>query len=107
MKLGKTLSIVGLAILVSVGANATMIKSHDVVIKVETSGLDLNSERGQEILYRRLQSAAKEICGSTNIAITGSVARTLENRACYKETLSDAVESVGLPEFKALHQQSS
>ena len=96
MKLGQTLGIVGLALIVSMGANAAMIKSNDAVIKVDTAGLDLNSERGQEIFYARIQRAAKQICGSSNVSEVGSVARALSNKACYKETLSEVLHEVGL-----------
>ena len=107
MKLNQTLGIVGLAVLVSVGANATMIKTNDAVIKVDAGGLDLGSERGQEILYHRLQNAAKQICGSTNLNRVGSVARVLSNKSCYKETLDEAVKSVGVRGLEVLHRRSS
>ena len=106
MKLGSTLGIFGLALAVSLGINAAMIKSNDAVIKVNADGIDLRTERGQEILYRRLQNAAKKICGSSNITEVGSVARVLSNKSCYKETLTKAVESTGVPALKEIHETS-
>ncbi len=107
MKLSHTLGTVGLTILLSVGANATMIKTNDAVIKVDAEGLDLNSKRGQEILYHRLQNAAKQICGSSNLSQVGSIARVLANKSCYKETLDAAVQNTGVPEMEVFHKQSS
>ena len=96
MKLGQTLGIVGLALIVSVGANAAMIKSNEAVVKVDAAGLDLKSERGQEIFYARVQRAAKQICGSSSVIQVGSVARAMSNRACYKETVSEVLHKFGL-----------
>ena len=96
MKLNQTIGIIGLALAVSVGVNAAMVNTNAVAIKVSTAGLDLNSQRGQEVLYSRLKNAAKQVCGSSRVSEVGSVARALSNKSCYKEKLSKAVHEVGL-----------
>ena len=61
---------------------------------------------GREVAYKRLQNAAKEVCGATNVREAGSVSRAKSNSACYAETLTDAVESLGNAGIKAMHYSS-
>ena len=109
MKLGQVISIglVTAALGASIGANAAMIKTNDNnAVKVDVRGLDLSSERGQEVLYHRLQNAAKQICGSSNVREVGSLGRALDNKSCYNETLSNSVETVGSEGLEKIHQTS-
>ena len=83
-----------------------MIKHTDADVKVNLRGLDLNSHNGQEILYSRLEKAAKKICGPSSMHQAGSLARALANKSCFKETLSRAVGSVGNESLNEIHRSS-
>ena len=52
---------------------------------VQTADLDLSSSKGQRALDRRLQLAAKEVCGSASDA---DIAGKNEVRRCRVETLA-------------------
>jgi UrcA family protein len=108
MKLKQAISggLVALALTVSLGANAGYIKGIESAVKVDAEGLNLNSERGQEILYSRLQKAAKKICGSNSVVETGSLQRAMGNKSCYQETLTKAVESTGNQGLRQIHKTS-
>ncbi len=79
----------------SFSTSAAMIKSHNAKsVTVSTSGLDLDSTQGQAMLQSKLQSAARQVCGSTSIRETGSVAISLENRNCVKDALENALRKL-------------
>ena len=114
MKLGHAIS-AGLVTVVlftgalgaSISANAAMIKTNDNnSVKVDVRGLDLSSQRGQEVLYHRLQNAAKKICGSSSVREVGSLVRALDNKSCYNETLSNSVEALGSESLEQIHETS-
>ena len=90
----------------SAGASTAMIKSNKGGIKVDARGINLADEQGQEILYSRLQRAAKQMCGSTSLQAVGSLQRAAANRQCVDETLTRAVESVGNSELTEFHKTS-
>ncbi len=92
----------------SLGASAAAMIDNKgrVSVAIDTAGLNLQTSEGQEILYNRLKRAATEICGSRSIRKVGSTSRVQENRACYKETLSNAVEATGIKPLQELHTNS-
>lgn len=58
-----------------------------------------------ERLYERIKAASREMCGSTDLLITGSVRRVADNKACYEGTLEAAVERLDDAAVKALHHR--
>jgi len=102
MKLG----LAALTIVASAGASAAGIKSNADAITVDARGLNLNNEHGQEVLYTRLTKAAKQVCGETTVHGAGSLKQAMENRTCYSDTLSKAVESVGNDGLNSIHKRS-
>ncbi len=56
-------------------------------------------------LYRRLESAARDVCGPVNIRLAGSVSRAVEGRACYQEAMDDAVNALGIRAISELHER--
>ena len=95
-----------LALTLSVGASGAMIKTEGETVKVDARGLNLTSEEGQEVLYSRLRNAAKQVCGATSVHKAGSVKRAQNNRSCFDETLTRAVDSVGNEGLVAVHKTS-
>ena len=53
---------------VSVGASGfdAMDSNDQVLVKVQTADLNLESTQGSKVLYSRLKREATEVCGSTN-----------------------------------------
>jgi len=68
---------------------------------------DLQNSTSQELLYSKLKDASQEICGSTNLQVTGSVERVSANEECYEGTLNAAVARLNNPRITELHEQDS
>ena len=66
---------------------------------VSYADLNLESEEGVRELYRRLQHASKKICRITTSDIAGSIIR----RACYRGTLSNAVDKFDNEDLARIH----
>ena len=99
-------AIITLALTASV-SQAAMIKSdHQNAVRVQTAGLDLSTSQGQEVFYSRLKRAAKQVCGSSDFRLVGSVTRAQANKRCAKDTLSQTVDSIGHQELNKLHNAS-
>ena len=96
-------SLIALPLLASAaGANSADKKSN-----IFYSAQSLDNSTDQEILYAKLKDASRDICGSSNLHITGSVEGSLGNDKCYEGTLDAVVERLDNSEVKALHQQES
>ena len=72
-------------------------------IKFSFEKSELNSVDGQKRVYKRMQNATRELCGSTSLAITGSLQRSNANQECYEGTLTAAVNRLDDRAIKALH----
>lgn len=66
---------------------------------------ELESPQGQKRLYAKMKNASRQLCGSTNIQITGSVAKSAGYNSCYSGTLTAAVERLDNDAITALHTQ--
>ena len=51
--------------------------------------LNLSTSEGQAELDRRIENAARQICGLDDV-VTGSRIKSAESRKCYKQALSSA-----------------
>ena len=91
-------SMITLPLLASASDNAAGIFYSDESLKNPTN---------QEQLYGKLKDASREICGSSNLRLTGSVERVSGNEECYRGTLSAAVQRLDNPAVTDLHQQES
>ena len=85
-------------------ASASVLNAPDAQ-RVSVGSLDLTNERDQQELYQRLQDKSREVCGYTNLRITGSVERSISNEECYQGTLTAAVERVDSEALTQLHNQ--
>ncbi len=68
---------------------------------VSYADLDLESEEGVRVLYRRLKRASSNLCSATPPKVAGSVVANIyldrnpqETRQCYQESLSNAVDKI-------------
>jgi UrcA family protein len=72
------------------------------VKKVSYGDLNLETEAGARVLYRRLRRAAGEVC--TSLESIDAVLRAGWS-ACYHNAINSAVASVNKPRVTALHNQ--
>ncbi|MEQ9463925.1 MAG: UrcA family protein [Haliea sp.] len=76
---------------------ATLVQAHAMEARTaHVSVADINpaSVEGQNALHGRLSQAAREVCGSTDYRIAGSVRVAANNKACYESALADALSQV-------------
>lgn len=71
-------------------------------MRVSYGDLNLTSEQGNKELYARLVSAAREVCGASQLDIRDLQSLGLE-RACERQAVAAAVEHVRSPKLAALH----
>jgi len=76
-------------------------------IKVAYSPDELKSAWGRKNVYERLQDASRELCGSSNVRITGSLLRAAAHEECYEGTLTAAVQRLDVQSITELHEQQS
>lgn len=100
----KTAAIILVACITPGLASANLTTSSEKVT-VSFGDLNLKHESAQKTLYRRLKAAASRVCGPTDIRLTGSVSRIVENKACYNEAITEALDSLGIPVISELHDQ--
>jgi len=70
---------------------------------VSYGDLNLESEQGVRVLYRRLQRTSKEVCGVTSLQIAGSLNFLSKTKQCYRETLSNAVDKFDNDDLTHIH----
>jgi UrcA family protein len=69
---------------------------------VSFAELDITKPQGLEVLYNRIENAAKLVC---NFDVSPQqLARTRQARACYKTAVDDAVRQINRPTLTALHR---
>ena len=69
---------------------------------VSFAELDITKPRGLEVLYSRIENAAKIVCGVDPTPMP--LARTRHATACYKTAIEDAVRQINRPTLTALHR---
>ncbi len=95
-------SLVATFVIIVLGGPAVVLAgtpSHLETNKVTVSYVDLNleNEEGVRVLYRRLRHASKEVCSSISLRIA------LQTSACYRETLSTAVDKFDNEDLTRIH----
>ncbi len=77
---------------------------------VSYADLNLESEEGVRVLYRRLKRASKELCSAAPPRIAGSLPENYqpyngqEDRQCYREALSNAVDKIDNEDLTRIHE---
>ncbi len=76
---------------------------------VSYADLNLESEEGLQVLYRRLKLASNKLCSDTPPKIAGSLPNIYlgkygqETRQCYREALSNAVAKIDNEDLTRIH----
>jgi len=68
-------------------------------VTVSFGDLDLSSPDGANALYRRIQAAARQVCGYAG----GDLSAQSIWKGCYRQAVADAVGKVNSPLLTALH----
>jgi UrcA family protein len=74
-------------------------------MKVSYADLDINKPRGLEVLYHRIERAAKIVC-DFDFSIH-ELARARQAKACYTTAMDDAVRQINRPTLTAFHRAKS
>lgn len=108
MKMNKlTIVVMAAALSTPFVANAAMINGHQhASVSIPVESFNLETEKGEALFYAKLKSAAKQVCGTSSLREAGSLEQVLQNRVCYKEALTHAVQDVNDAGVSALHNQS-
>ncbi len=78
---------------------------------VSYADLNLESEQGVRVLYRRLKRASNKLCSATPPHVAGSppivylFGNTQETRQCYREALSNAVDKFANEDLTRIHAE--
>lgn len=99
------LSSMGLTALMAAFALSTPVLANSLVeipsVTINYADLDVTTPQGTAALYRRIQSAASNVCGFYH-------ARDLQRlqvwKNCYQVSINNAVSTVNLPQLTALHE---
>lgn len=75
----------------------------DPSISVTFNKKDLKTSHGVKNIYAQMQDAARDLCGSSDARLIGSLSRARANAECYEGTLTAAVERLDIAEITALH----
>jgi UrcA family protein len=73
-------------------------------VKVSYADLDLSKQAGAEALYRRIQSAARSVCGRVD---SREIERFTLFRQCYDETIDVALKEVNHSGLYAVHNRKT
>ncbi len=75
------------------------------VLSVQVSFADLNidSDVGAQVLYRRLQNASEKACSISSSGAIKPVGAVRDSRLCYASALSDAVARIDSDALSKIH----
>jgi UrcA family protein len=72
--------------------------------KVAYSDLNVEKEAGAQTLYRRLQLAAKRVCGVESIKNAGGIREVSRQQHCFKDTMDKAVAKIDNATLTEIHE---
>ncbi len=75
----------------------------DAKVTVSYADLNLETKKGVQTLYRRLQRASKEVSGLTSFRRVGSARIMHKARQSYRNALSNAVEKIDNERLSEIH----
>ncbi len=106
MKAGKLIAGASLALVLAGPVSTFAAPTHGSdadKIRISFADLNINNEAGAEVLYRRLQRAAKTVCGVDSIHVLGSVKRVAETKRCSRQALDEFVGRIDSAALKKIH----
>jgi len=74
-------------------------------LQVKIGDLDLTRPEGVEVLYRRLQFAAHQVCGASTV--TGTRISSREWQSCVDAAVGNAVQQLNRPALSAFHRSQT
>ena len=98
------LAVVAATAFLSLPALADAVDPRVPSVAVHYADLDLTTDAGVRVLYRRLQFASQRVCRSLE---SRELARAIRYRACYDQALTEAVAKVDVEMLSALHKNAS
>lgn len=87
------LAAIGSTLALTAAAAPALAQSSGADMVVEYSDLNLATEKGQKVLERRIDKAAKEFCG-VDRGTTGTRVRDPKKMACYKQARTLATQQM-------------
>jgi hypothetical protein len=87
-------------LMISANVNANSNAGYSLVNTVKPA----EPRNDPEAVYVKLQNLSQDVCGSSDLRITGSLKKSAEVETCYEGTLSAAVDRLDRPAVTQLHQ---
>ena len=81
---------------VTIGAHADQAANDVPALTVHYSDLNLNTQAGAAILYKRIHHAAEQVCGDVD---SRQLARAAAAQACVHQAIFSSVQSVNNPKL--------
>lgn len=97
-------SILSIALMGTALPAAASLTMNTLSKNVTFQDLDLTNANGQTKLYKRLQQAARNVCSTNDYRNTKSLVDLREGKACYKTTLTAAIEEIDNAGLTKLHK---
>jgi len=69
-------------------------------VAVDYTDLNLRHTAGRDILENRLERAAEQVCGSTELRVAGSLRNAMRNKTCQHHAVEHALDRV----YNARHE---
>lgn len=92
------IGLLGMAALPASADDVTTVTAANVTevgeVTVNYADLNLSSPEGQEALYNRIASAARQVCGPTDYRRAGGISYAKSNRQCFADSLSRAMSEI-------------
>lgn len=95
-------------IVFGLGASASAIAASpsqfdSAAVSVSFADLNIQNAAGAKVLYGRLQQASEAVCNVESYRELGSLSRLAEVKACYAETLDEAVAKIDSAALAEIH----
>jgi UrcA family protein len=72
--------------------------------KVTYSDLNVEKEAGAQSLCRRIQQAAKRVCGVESLKVAGNLRQLSQQKNCYRDALDATVAKIDNAALTELHK---
>ncbi len=83
-------------------ASAMIHQEGDNAVRVTFAELDISQKEGVEVLYQRIKTAARRVCGADDHR-TRSLSTQHAAKECFNNAVDNTVNKIGNPNLDALH----